>query len=112
MKLANELKLEKVIFETDCSKVAEILWFGYVPSYSTQPSWQGTCIEELSNHQDWQLKLIRREANDAADVMAKQCKRHRNSIRCSSCLSNFLKSFYPNRCLVLSFVIQRPLYQK
>lgn len=47
MILANELKLGKVIFETDNTSVAEIIWFGVTSSQSSQSRWHRFCIEEF-----------------------------------------------------------------
>lgn len=58
MNMAKDLKLEKVIFEIDCSKIAEILWFGTASTYSTQDTWRDSYIEDLSTHMEWQVRLI------------------------------------------------------
>lgn len=74
MKLTKALNLEKVIFETYNTNVAEILWYGNASAHLTKASRRHFCIEDLSNHTDWQVKLIRREKNVATDVAAKHAK--------------------------------------
>lgn len=73
--LAKELGLKKALFETDCTKAAEAIWFGH-PSLqvSDHSNWLYSSTEELSRNRTWQLLLIRREANSVADFMAKQAR--------------------------------------
>lgn len=69
--LAKELGLEKVIFETDCARVAECLWFG--PPSTTNFAllrWISLCSLELSSHKEWRINLVQREANSVADFAA------------------------------------------
>lgn len=74
MLLTKELKREKVIFETDNTKVTEILWFGSVSSHPGQDSWTRFCVEELANHVEWQVSLIKRETNSVVDLAAKYAR--------------------------------------
>lgn len=74
MSLAKTLNLDKAVFETDSSLVAESLFHGW-PLQSTQfASWHRSCTEELSNHKNWSISLIRREANSLADIAAKHAR--------------------------------------
>lgn len=75
--LAKEFSFQKVIIETDNAMVAETLWFG--DTQESQHSWNKFCIDELKNHLEWQINLIRREANGVADSAAKQAKETRVS---------------------------------
>lgn len=68
------MNFPKVIFEIDSSIVAEAIWFGNLSSINHPASWISYCLEELSNHKDWSLNLIRREVNYLADIAAKQAK--------------------------------------
>lgn len=74
MKLANHLKLEKVIFETDCTNLAECIWFLDRAAHPSTVSWQSFCIGELYSHSEWKLHLIRREANISSDLAAKHAQ--------------------------------------
>lgn len=74
MSLAQELQYNKVIFETDNTSIAEYLWFGDASGFITNATWSRYCIDGLSRHPDWQVNLIRREANEAADYAAKTAK--------------------------------------
>lgn len=49
----SELGRDKVIFETDSTKVDEVLWFGSSVDYSSHDQWVRFCMEELSKHKDW-----------------------------------------------------------
>lgn len=52
IKLAKELQWERVIFKTDNTRVAEILWFGLSPQQENQSLWIQFCVKELSGHMD------------------------------------------------------------
>lgn len=69
MVLAEIMGLEKVIFESDSAKVVEAIWVG--TGGNEVDGWRRWCLEELSNHEGWHVNLIRREANCAANVLAK-----------------------------------------
>lgn len=62
---------ERCMFETDCG-VAFSLIFQGGKSFSPSSGWVKDCAELLVAHKDWSLSLVRREANNIADMLAKK----------------------------------------
>lgn len=58
MRLADSMKLERVTFETDCTTLAEIMWFGNTSGSPHIFSWTIFCMAQLANHKDWQVNII------------------------------------------------------
>lgn len=79
MMIAEKLNLDKVIFETDNTRVAEFLWFGSASTNVSHSSWRLFCIEKFASCPGWSVMLIRREANTIADIAAKYARDTRNS---------------------------------
>ncbi|KAL9667647.1 hypothetical protein QQ045_002010 [Rhodiola kirilowii] len=71
MRVARRLRLEHVLFETDCKELAlrvncmvkQDLW---------SKAWFDDICESTKAHLNWQIILIRREANTAADAISKK----------------------------------------
>ncbi|KAL9665115.1 hypothetical protein QQ045_020525 [Rhodiola kirilowii] len=73
IKLAKDLKAGRVIFESDCSEVVQrLVRIDIAPGEQTQ--WYIRCLEELDKHPGWSIVTIQREANDAADRIAKNSR--------------------------------------
>lgn len=72
--IADGMNWERVYIEIDCSSIAEAIWFGISSSSSASSPWYLFCATQIANHNDWQVLLIRREANIAADMAAKQAR--------------------------------------
>lgn len=68
----SEKELIKVcIFETDCAEVFSLIqqYDGWAP---LTRGWIGECADLFASHGGWRLTRIRREANGAADWLAKK----------------------------------------
>ncbi|CAM8912119.1 unnamed protein product [Rhodiola kirilowii] len=69
--LADKLKADKVIFESDCAEIVKC--FNICPdSRFAQENWFKTGMQFLHRRLDWKIVLIRREANIVADLLAKR----------------------------------------
>ncbi|CAM8980230.1 unnamed protein product [Rhodiola kirilowii] len=67
--LADKLKADKVIFESDCAEVVK--WFNICPDIClAQEDWIKTGMQFLHRRLEWKIVLIRREANIVADQLA------------------------------------------
>ncbi|KAL9678925.1 hypothetical protein QQ045_016777 [Rhodiola kirilowii] len=71
MKLAESLKLEKVIFEVDNKEVTMAVNYCVKEGVWTS-DWFIASSRFLESHSDWKVVLVRREANMAADTIAKK----------------------------------------
>ncbi|CAM8913021.1 unnamed protein product [Rhodiola kirilowii] len=73
MELANELHLQNVIFESDCSEVVASINKKLYPSHWSQ-QWFNRCCRFLSQQLKWKVQLVRREANGLVDALAKKSR--------------------------------------
>ncbi|KAL9668767.1 hypothetical protein QQ045_006307 [Rhodiola kirilowii] len=71
MKLAESLKLEKVIFEVDNKEVTMAVNYCVKEGVWTS-DWLIASSRFLESHREWKVVLVRREANMAADTIAKK----------------------------------------
>ncbi|KAL9680101.1 hypothetical protein QQ045_017978 [Rhodiola kirilowii] len=70
-KLADDLKVDRVIFESDCAEIVKC--FNIRPdSRVAQEDWFKTGMQFLYRYLEWKFVLIRREANVVADLLAKR----------------------------------------
>ncbi|KAL9680378.1 hypothetical protein QQ045_018257 [Rhodiola kirilowii] len=70
-RLAENLRAEKVIFESDCAEA--VRWLNICPYYRVaQEDWFKRSVHILHRHMDWKVVLIRREVNVVADLLAKR----------------------------------------
>ncbi|CAM8943394.1 unnamed protein product [Rhodiola kirilowii] len=71
LSLAESLRIDKAIFESDCADA--VRWLNICPdSCIAQEEWFKKSVQILHRHADWKVVLIRREANVVADLLAKQ----------------------------------------
>ncbi|KAL9690888.1 hypothetical protein QQ045_011300 [Rhodiola kirilowii] len=69
-KLGMELKANSVVIESDCAEVVNAINRRNNQECSNK-EWYQLCIKTLEQHDSWNIFLIRREANAAADAIAK-----------------------------------------
>ncbi|CAM8915895.1 unnamed protein product [Rhodiola kirilowii] len=70
LKLGANIGNDKVIIESDCSKVVHDLNVK-ADTVTRSKDWFFSCWDLLNHHKDWQVFFVRREANVAADHIAK-----------------------------------------
>ncbi|KAL9688187.1 hypothetical protein QQ045_032604 [Rhodiola kirilowii] len=71
MKLAQKMKQEKVILEVDNKEIAMATNFGLQVGF-WRSDWYTDCLRFLAENPNWQVMLVRREANMVADAVAKK----------------------------------------
>lgn len=76
MNWASELKIQECSFETD-SAACSIRTQEYSSWSLTQNKWLAECADILNRNDRWVLKVIRREANRVADVLANKAVKER-----------------------------------
>ncbi|CAM8968971.1 unnamed protein product [Rhodiola kirilowii] len=70
-RLAECLKADRVIFESDCAEAVQ--WINICPNPCVaQQDWFKESLHLLHRHMEWKVFLIRREANIVADHLAKR----------------------------------------
>ncbi|CAM8995263.1 unnamed protein product [Rhodiola kirilowii] len=90
-KLCKELGFTKVIVESDCAEAVQALNCRNMQHCFNKP-WYIWCLKEMDCQKDWTVMLIRREANEEADGIAKAARsRHWTWTRTDACpfLDNF-----------------------
>ncbi|KAL9669151.1 hypothetical protein QQ045_006693 [Rhodiola kirilowii] len=74
-KLAENIRADKVVFESECAEVVK--WFNICPdSHVAHENWFKSGMQFLHRHLDWKVVLIRREANVVADLLTKHAMDH------------------------------------
>lgn len=71
MRWAEESGWQFCIFEIDCSELFKLLQIGGVSS-AVAKDWFKICSSCLLSNWNWRLSLVRREANQKADVLARK----------------------------------------
>ncbi|KAL9683446.1 hypothetical protein QQ045_015268 [Rhodiola kirilowii] len=74
MEIADSRNWDKVVFELDSAQVIAGILSGVLDERS-KLSWSFRCSALFSLHSDWELSHIWREANKAADLLAKKACR-------------------------------------
>ncbi|CAM8982876.1 unnamed protein product [Rhodiola kirilowii] len=75
LRIAENLKADKAIFETDCSNIVN--WINISPDEKViHEEWFKESTHILHRHVNWKVFLIRREANVVADHLAKRVIDH------------------------------------
>ncbi|KAL9688681.1 hypothetical protein QQ045_033104 [Rhodiola kirilowii] len=70
-RMAEELKADRVIFESDCADIVK--WINIFPDDKiAHVEWFKESKKFLLQHMEWKVLLIRREANVVADLLAKR----------------------------------------
>ncbi|CAM8931852.1 unnamed protein product [Rhodiola kirilowii] len=72
-KLCNELGVRNLILESDCAEVVMGLNCRNMDS-CTHSVWYNFCLSELDHNDHWNVFLVRREANDKADAIARHAR--------------------------------------
>ncbi|CAM8926948.1 unnamed protein product [Rhodiola kirilowii] len=75
LRMAESIKADKVIFESDSADVVK--WINISPDFRVaQEEWFKSSLRLLHRHLGWKIVLIRREANVVADLLAKRVLDH------------------------------------
>ncbi|KAL9664615.1 hypothetical protein QQ045_020020 [Rhodiola kirilowii] len=75
LRLGTALQAECLIVESDCAEVVACLNQRY-KNVGGKFTWFSECLRYLDDNPRWSLFLIRREANSAADQLAKRARRY------------------------------------